>query len=124
MILLLNAVTHRDSPSPRDDHPPRPTRSRQNLACISARGETLHPGSPGLGQQRRADNGDGHAAGELARLLARRGDLDGLRARADVGDWSAARRLTELLRERGDLDGAEQLLRAQADALATGTPCG
>ena len=47
-------------------------------------------------------------AGQLAELLAQRGDLDELRARADAGDLFAARKLAE----RGDLDG----LRALADA--------
>ena len=48
----------------------------------------------------------------LAELLARRGDLDRLRARVDVGDEYAAWHLAALLAERGDLDE----LRAQADA--------
>ena len=48
----------------------------------------------------------------LADLLARRGDLDGLRDRADAGDEMATLRLADLLAERGDLDG----LRALADA--------
>ena len=51
------------------------------------------------------------AAELLADLLAERGDLDGLRARADAGDWVATGRLAGLLAERGDLDG----LRARAD---------
>ena len=59
-----------------------------------------------------ADAGDGYAARQLAGLLAKRGDLDGLRARADAGDADAAGELVELLGERGDLDG----LRARADA--------
>ena len=56
------------------------------------------------------------AARQLARLLKRRGDLDGLQARADAGDTYAARQLADLLEERGDLDGAERVLRAQANA--------
>ena len=64
------------------------------------------------GLRARADAGDGSAAGQLARLLAERGDLDELRARADAGDRDAAVRLAELLAERGDLDE----LRARADA--------
>ena len=52
------------------------------------------------------------AAFELAGLLARRGDLDELRAQADAGDWFAARRLDVLLARRGDLEE----LRARADA--------
>ncbi len=54
-----------------------------------------------------------------ADLLARRGDLDGLRARADAGDGQAAGRLAGLLEARGDLDG----LRARANA-GDGTPRG
>jgi hypothetical protein len=52
----------------------------------------------------------------LAKLLADRGDLDGLRARADAGDGPATSQLARLLVERGDLDGAKQVLRARADA--------
>ena len=59
-----------------------------------------------------ADAGDRRAARELARLQAKRGDLDGLRARADAGDGDAVVWLARLLAERGDLDG----LRARADA--------
>ena len=62
----------------------------------------------------RADIGDEYAAEELARLLAERGDLGELRIRADTGDRFAAMRLAELLAERGDLDGAKQMLRATA----------
>ena len=64
----------------------------------------------------RADAGDWIAARRLAELLAERGDLDELRARADAGDEYAAGQLAELLADRGDLDGAEQILRARADA--------
>ena len=60
----------------------------------------------------RADDGDGESAWELAGLLAGRGDLDQLRARADAGDGYAAWRLAGLLAGRGDLDQ----LRARADA--------
>ncbi len=63
----------------------------------------------------RADGGDEDAARELAKLLARRGDLD-QRARADSGDVYAADLLASLLAERGNLDEAEQILRAQAEA--------
>ena len=63
-----------------------------------------------------ADAGDDSAAWRLARLLAQRGDLDGLRARADADDENAVLQLAELLAQRGDLDGAVQLLRARADA--------
>jgi thioredoxin-like negative regulator of GroEL len=66
-----------------------------------------------------ADAGDGFAAGELARLLAERGDLARaeqiLRDRASAGDGAAAGQLARLLAERGDLDEAEQVLRARAD---------
>ena len=48
----------------------------------------------------------------LAELLAKAGDVDGLRAQADAGNRDAATRLAELLAQRGDLDG----LRARADA--------
>jgi thioredoxin-like negative regulator of GroEL len=62
-----------------------------------------------------ADVGDGDAAGRLADLLIKRGDIDGaeqiLRARADAGDGTAALGLAGLLADRGDLDG----LRARAD---------
>ena len=64
------------------------------------------------GLRTRADTGDSDAAERLADLLARHGDLDGLRARANVGDWDASRRLADLLEAQGDLDG----LRARADA--------
>ena len=59
----------------------------------------------------RADGGDGDAASRLAGLLARRGDVDQLRARADGGDGDAASRLAGLLARRGDVDQ----LRARAD---------
>jgi hypothetical protein len=44
------------------------------------------------------------------------GDLDELCARADAGDQNAAGELAVLLAKRGDLDGAAQILRARADA--------
>jgi TIR domain len=59
-----------------------------------------------------ADAGDWQAPMVLAGLLAEHGDLDELRTRADAGDWYAASRLALLLAERGDLDG----LRTRADA--------
>jgi hypothetical protein len=62
------------------------------------------------------DAGDKNAASHLADLLARRGDLDELRARADAGDKDAASWLADLLVERGDFDEAEQVQRARADA--------
>ena len=62
--------------------------------------------------RRAADAGNGYAAVRLVRLLAGRGDLDGLRARARARDGYAAVLLAGLLRERGDLDG----LRARARA--------
>ena len=55
-----------------------------------------------------ADAGEEGAAMGLAGLLAKRGDLDGLRARADAGDRAAAYQLAQL----DDLNG----LRARADA--------
>ena len=91
-----------------------------------------------------ASVGDWYAARQLADLLAKRSDLDGLRARADAGDGyaarglaghghldeavqilrartdagdtDAARPLADLLAGRGNLDEAEQILRARADA--------
>ena len=63
-----------------------------------------------------ADAGDGSAASRLARLLARRGDLDGLRSLANADEWCVIRELADLLARRGDLDEAEQILRARADA--------
>jgi hypothetical protein len=56
------------------------------------------------------------AAWQLARLLAQRGDLDGLRARADAGDGLAAPALAGLLADRGDPDEAGQIERARAVA--------
>ncbi len=59
------------------------------------------------------------AARQLAGVLAKRGDLDQLRARADAGDGDAAEQLVRLLAERGDLGE----LRAWADAnWRTATP--
>ena len=60
----------------------------------------------------RANAGDGYAAEQLDGLLAARGDLEQLRARADAGDRRAARQLDGLLAARGDLEQ----LRARADA--------
>ena len=53
-----------------------------------------------------ADAGDRDAAYRLAVLLAKRGDLDELRARADAGDRFAADELAVLLPGAGDLDRA------------------
>ena len=80
----------------------------------SARGRLLYRYAIPL-YRHAADAGDREAAGRLADLLARRGDLDGLRARADAGDREAAGRLADLLAKRGDLDGAAQVLHARAD---------
>ena len=52
-----------------------------------------------------ADAGGRGAASQLADLVAKRGDLDGLRARADAGDEDAASMLARLLAACGDLDG-------------------
>ena len=49
----------------------------------------------------RANAGDGNAARRLAKLLAGRGDMDGLRARADAGDRDAGRKLPGLLTKQG-----------------------
>ena len=51
----------------------------------------------------------------LAELLAKRDDIEGLRARADTGDPFAAERLANLLAKRDDIEEAITLLRAQAD---------
>jgi hypothetical protein len=64
----------------------------------------------------RADAGDEHAALKLAGLLFERGDVDGLRARADAGDPTGARYLATVLEESGDMEAAEDLLRGSADA--------
>ena len=66
--------------------------------------------------QARADARDWFAAEQLAELLAKSRDLNGLQARVDIGDSYATLRLARLLIEHGDLDGAEQILRVQADA--------
>ena len=66
--------------------------------------------------RRAAEAGDLAAASRLAELLAKRGDIDELRALADAGNPSAAEGLADLLAKRGDLDGAVQVLRARADA--------
>jgi len=58
----------------------------------------------------------GNVAGQLADLLADRGDIGALRSRADAGDDHAARRLADLLAEHGDVDGAVAVLQARADA--------
>jgi hypothetical protein len=64
-----------------------------------------------------ADAGDPWwAPAERADLMARQGDIDGLRALADVGDEAAKRRLARLLADRGEFDEAAQILRALADA--------
>ena len=47
----------------------------------------------------------------LAGLLAKRGDLEGLRTRADTGDHQAAGGLAELLTMRGQGEEAERLCR-------------
>ena len=69
--------------------------------------------------RRVADAGDGYAARQLAGLLHKRGDLDGLRARADNGDPDAAVQLVGLLRERGTWTGS-----APGPTPVTGMPPG
>ena len=64
--------------------------------------------------RRHAENGVESAAVRLARLLAERGDLDGLRARAKVGDTMATRLLARLLANVGELDEAIRVLRVPA----------
>ena len=63
----------------------------------------------------RAAAGDEHAAMQLADLFARHGDLDELRRLADTGDVSAATLLAGQLAQHGDLDEAIQILRRLAD---------
>ena len=58
----------------------------------------------------RANAGDGHAARELAGLLAERGDLDELRALAERGDDPAGL-LADLLVKQGRGEEAERLRR-------------
>jgi hypothetical protein len=62
---------------------------------------------------------DKYAVQQLARLLVKRGDLDGaeriLRSSADAGHDSAREQLADLLLERSDLDGADQILRSSGD---------
>ena len=59
--------------------------------------------------------GDEDAAWPLARLLARRGDLDEaeeiLRAQADAGDWRTEGPLADLLIKQGRSEEAERLRR-------------
>jgi hypothetical protein len=63
----------------------------------------------------RADPDDGDAACQLVHPLPESDDIDDLRAQADAGDGDAAFRLARLLARRGDLDRAVQVLRARAD---------
>ena len=93
--------------------PGRRRRPRRRPAAGRAAGQVRRPGrAAGTGQRRRP-----RRCLAASRLLAKHGDLDGLRARADAGDHAAARRLADLLEKRGDLDGAAQILRARvADA--------
>lgn len=58
-----------------------------------------------------ADRGDQYAAGQLAELLIKRGDLDELRARADVGDGRVADLLADALVRQGRGEDAERLRR-------------
>jgi hypothetical protein len=67
------------------------------------------------GLRARADAGDGYATSQLTGLLADRGDMDGLCTIANAGHKYAASRLADLLADRGDLDGAVQILRTLAD---------
>jgi hypothetical protein len=74
----------------------------------SARGRLLYRYAIPL-YHHAADAGDDHAAGRLARLLADRGDLDGLRALAAAGDADAAGRLAVVLIREGWGEEAERL---------------
>ena len=56
-----------------------------------------------------ADADDADAALRLAWLLARRGDLDELRARVDAGDPAAAQLLSDLMTRQGQHEDAERL---------------
>jgi hypothetical protein len=69
------------------------------------------------GLRQRADAGDEFAAKSLAAMLAKQGDVEGLRRRADAGDWYAAKSLTALLAKRADA-GDETAARQLADLLA------
>ena len=62
--------------------------------------------------RRAIDAGDHDAAYDLADLLVRCGDVDGLRALADAGTGPAVNRLDAMLAERGEIDE----LRARADS--------
>lgn len=53
-----------------------------------------------------ADSGDRLAQIKLARILAEKGDIEGLTARADRGDEHAQERLVQVLIERGDVEGS------------------
>jgi hypothetical protein len=64
------------------------------------------------GLRARADAGDSRAAAALAYTLAGRGDEEGVRALAEAGDWFAIGSLADLLARRGDEEG----LRAEAEA--------
>jgi hypothetical protein len=64
------------------------------------------------GLRERADAGDLIAAVGWVEVLAGRGDVEGLRERADAGDLTAALGLAEVLAGRGDVEG----LRERADA--------
>ncbi len=64
-----------------------------------------------LAVRARADAGDIAAAQQLARMLEKRGDLDGLWARVDVGDDAAAEPLFDLLIKKGRAEEAERLHR-------------
>jgi hypothetical protein len=60
---------------------------------------------------------DEDVAKSLAAMLAKQGDVEGLRRRADAGDWYAAKSLTALLAKRADA-GDETAARQLADLLA------
>ena len=59
----------------------------------------------------RANAGDWYAARQLAGLLRKRGDLDGLRALADIGEPDAIDQLAGLMTERGQGEEAKRLLQ-------------
>ncbi len=66
--------------------------------------------TPGAASSR-PNAGDKSAAISLAYLLAKRGDLDELRARTDAGDEEAAGLLPRVLIEQGRREEGERLRR-------------
>ena len=84
-------------------------RRQAHIACLINEYRLVAWLGRGFGTHNAADPGDRDAARLQAELLARRGDLDQLRARADIGDRNAAWQLAELLARRGNSDGLRAL---------------